>query len=43
VREDVLGILKSLDHFKICGFHCAVQRIRTPLTLFVDVSDNLSL
>lgn len=43
VSQDVLGVLKSLDHFEVCRLHCTVERIRRPFSLFVDISNDFGL
>jgi hypothetical protein len=41
--QDILSILKPLDHFKVRGFHGAAQGIRLLLATFVDVNDEFCL
>lgn len=41
--QNVLGVLEPLDHFEVGGFHGAVERVRAPLALLVDVGHDLGL
>ena len=41
--EDVLGVLQTLHHLKVGRFHGAVEWIGAPLTLLVDIGDDLGL
>ena len=43
VREDVLSVLKSLDHLQVSRLHGRVERVGASLTTLVNIGHNLGL
>ena len=43
VSQNVLGVLQSLDHLKICWLHSWVQWVCAPLASFVHIGDDFGL
>lgn len=43
MSQDVLGVLQTLDHFKVGRLHGRVQGVGASLSTLVDIGDNLGL